>query len=235
MKKYMLLSALGLSLVATTVSAQTTQTQKVEAGGTTFGIRAGANWQNINGKDADGDRLDNKLVTRFHVGVNAEIPVAPDFYFQPGLLFSTKGARLEDIDLPGSDVESRLNLSYLELPLNFLYKPSLGSGKLIVGLGPYVAYGIGGKVKVDGPGDDANIDVKFKNEVNSSDDQNKVYYKPFDAGANFLFGYEFANRLSAQLNAQLGLLNINSKYKGIDEGDARSANTGFGVSLGYRF
>ena len=39
-----------------------------------------------------GDKLDNKLKTGFNAGVNAEIPVGVDFYVQPGLLFSTKGA-----------------------------------------------------------------------------------------------------------------------------------------------
>ena len=77
--------------------------------------------------------------------------------------------------------------------------------------------------------------VKFKGNVKSGDDPNAVYFKPFDAGANFLFGYEFTNRFSAQLNAQLGLVNIHSDYDAIPDTDARSANTGFGVSVGYRF
>jgi len=62
--------------------------------GTTFGLRAGVNFQNVNGKDFEGDKIeDNKLKTGFHIGVNAEIPVAPEFYIQPGVLFSTKGAK----------------------------------------------------------------------------------------------------------------------------------------------
>jgi hypothetical protein len=231
MKKNILLASLAVLIMTATVSAQT---QKVEVGGTTFGVRAGINFQNINGKYADGDRIKNDLVTRFHVGVNAEIPVAPEFYFQPGLLFTTKGTKGTE-DFFGQQLEGKLNLSYLELPLNFLYKPVLGSGKLIVGLGPYVAYGIGGKLKLEAAGESGDMDVKFKNKVKNGDDMDKVYYKPFDAGANLLFGYEFSNRLSAQLNAQLGLVNINSKYDGVPEGDARSKNTGFGVSVGYRF
>ena len=45
----------------------------------------------------------------------------------------------------------------------------------------------------------------------------KLYFKPFDAGANFVAGYEFSNRFSAQLNAQLGLVNINPKYDGLPD------------------
>ena len=40
--------------------------------------------------------LENKLKAGFHFGVNAEIPVAPDFYVQPGLLFTTKGTKFDD-------------------------------------------------------------------------------------------------------------------------------------------
>lgn len=182
-------------------------------GQTTFGIRAGVNFQNINGK-SDGDKLENKLKTGINLGVNAEIGVAPEFYFQPGLLFSTKGAKLEG---EGDVIAS---LSYLEVPLNLIYKPTLGNGKLIAGFGPYMAYAIGGKWKYDG-GDE---DIEFGS--GADDDM-----KPFDMGANLLFGYEFASKLSVQMNAQLGLSNL------MPEGDSDNSlkNTGFGISLGYRF
>lgn len=224
MKKLSLVFAGALSLFSMATFAQSAS---VQTGGTTFGVRAGLNLQNINGRDESDDRLENKLVPRFHVGVNAEIPVAPEFYVQPGILFSTKGAKFDE----SFSGDPKLNLSYIEVPINFLYKPTLGAGKLLVGFGPYFAYGIGGKVKTEGE----DVDVKFKGKVKAGDDPNLVYFKPFDAGANILFGYEFSNRFSAQLNAQLGLVNINSDYDGFPDSDARAANTGFGVSVGYRF
>ena len=178
-------------------TASIAQSKSVEIGGTTFGVRAGLNFQNINGRDISDDKLENKLVPRFHVGVNAEIPVAPEFYVQPGILFTTKGTKYN-----GAFGDPTLSLSYIEIPVNLLYKPVVGNGKLLLGFGPYIAYGIGGKYKTDG--DEGK--VKFKGNVKSDDfDPNAIYFKPFDAGANFLFGYEFTNRLSAQLNAQLGL------------------------------
>src|SRR5688572_9336478 len=182
--KKLSLAMIGAMLLLSTVSMA--QTQKVEVGSTTFGVRAGLNFQNINGRDAGDDKLENNLVTRYHVGVNAEIPVAPEFYVQPGLLFTTKGTKYNDA-LAG---DPTLSLSYIELPVNLLYKPALGNGKLLVGFGPYVAYGIGGKYKTEG--DDTK--VKFKGNVKTGDDPNMVYFKPFDAGANILFGYEFSNR-----------------------------------------
>jgi hypothetical protein len=224
MKKLSLALIGAMALFST---ASMAQSQRVEVGSTTFGVRAGLNLQNINGRDAGDDKLENKLVPRYHLGVNAEIPIAPEFYVQPGLLFTTKGTKFND----NQAGDPTLNLSYIEIPVNLLYKPVVGNGKLLVGFGPYVAYGVGGKYKTDG--DDTK--VKFKGNVKADDDPNVVYFKPFDAGANLLFGYEFTNRFSAQLNAQLGLVNINSDYDAIPNTDARSANTGFGVSVGYRF
>ena len=133
-----------------------------EKSGLSFGLRAGVNFQNINGKNENGDNLSNKLVPRFHIGANVELPVATDFYLQPGLLFSTKGAKAEEM-VGGQMMTEKINLSYLEVPVNFLYKPVLGKGKLLLGFGPYIAFGLGGKVKSEGLGQSSNTTVKFKN------------------------------------------------------------------------
>lgn len=220
-----------LALLTGVANAQNTTAY---SSGTTFGIRAGVNFQNINGKDEDGTRMDYDMVTRFNIGVNAEIPVGKDFYFQPGLLFNTKGAKSKEVIL-GQDFTTRTNLSYLELPLNFVYKPAFGAGHLILGFGPYVGIGLAGEVKYEGGGTDPGRDVKFKNEVRLTDGNDKVYFKPVDAGASLLAGYEFSNRLSFQLNAQLGLTKINPKYEGAVNDKTSLKNTGFGLSLGYRF
>lgn len=203
-----------------------------------FGVRAGAGLQNINGKDADGDKLENKMIPGFNIGVNVEIPVADEFYVQPGLLFATKGAK-EEYEVIGIDVTAKKSLSYLEIPINFLYKPQLGNGKLICGFGPYLAYGVAGKVHKEwellGVDMSETPEVKYQGKVDSDDPNDVVYVKGFDAGANLLFGYELSFGLSIQLNAQLGLLNMNPSYEGVDDDDSRDANTGYGLSLGYRF
>ncbi|NII29620.1 PorT family protein [Pseudoflavitalea sp. X16] len=201
------------------------QSTKTTVGGTTFGVRAGINFQNLNGEFLGND-LDFKLKTGFHIGVNAEIPIADEFYIQPGLLFSTKGANWDDDD------DTKTNISYLELPVNFLYKPVLGTGKLLLGFGPYAGYAIGGKVKSD----DGDVDLEFESELPAN--QVGMYFytvRRFDFGANLLAGYEFNNKLSFQLNAQLGLTNISPEVVGADKDDFKTKNTGFGVSVGYRF
>ncbi len=179
---------------------------------TTFGIRAGVNFQNLNGRDEDDDKLDNKLKTGFNAGVNAEIPVGIDFYLQPGVLFTTKGAKAKEGDF-------KINLSYVEIPVNFIYKPELGTGRMVLGFGPYAAFAVGGKTK------HPDTDIEFGDQPDE--------WKRFDAGANLLAGYEFSNKLSFQLNAGLGLLKLNNRPDGDENSSVK--NTGFGVSLGYRF
>jgi hypothetical protein len=198
---------------------------------TTFGVRAGVNFQNFNGKDTNGDKLENGMIVGFNAGVNVEIPVATDFVLQPGLLFSLKGA-----ETTGEGLSGKVNVDYIELPVNFIYKPVLGDGRLLLGLGPYVAYGVGGRIKISGSGTDIEQNLKFENDLSESqllDDE--FYVRPLDAGANMLAGYEFAFGISVQLNAQWGLLKINPGYDGDSNDKSSVKNTGFGISVGYRF
>jgi hypothetical protein len=217
MKTKALLFALTTTVLALNAKAQDK---------TTFGVRAGVNFQNLNGKDGAGHDLDYKLKTGFNIGVNAEIPLAPDFYVQPGLLFSTKGAKEE---VTGQD-DIKTNISYLEVPINLLYKPTLGSGKLLLGFGPYIGVAVGGKMK-QGSND---VDLKFANDVKSTDPNADITIKRMDFGGNLLAGYELTSKISFQLNAQLGMSNLIPKFDG-KKSDAKLKNTGFGISVGYRF
>jgi hypothetical protein len=195
------------------------QEMTVNAGRTTFGLRAGVNFQNINGKDRAGNELENNLSTGFHAGVNAEIPVGTGFYFQPGVLYSMKGSKWAN--------DAHIKLGYVEIPVNFIYKPVLGTGNMVLGFGPYVAFGVNGTVEDPG-GNSADVDFNKELDLSNLSPQ----FKPIDAGANLLAGYEFNNKLSVQLNAQLGLVNVNSDFP---NDPTRWRNTGWGLSLGYRF
>lgn len=198
------------------------QEMTVTANKTTFGIRAGVNFQNINGKDANDNTLENDILTGFHAGVNAEIPVGTGSYIQPGVLYSAKGAKYQNSD-------NKVKLNYVEVPINFVYKPILGTGNMVLGFGPYVAYGISGKSEIGGQERDVEFTDTFNPNVGA------LQFKRFDAGGNLLAGYEFANKVSFQVNAQLGLVNINPELTSNSNDKTKWRNTGFGLSLGYRF
>jgi hypothetical protein len=195
-----------------------------------FAILGGVNLQNINGKDWNGDKLNNDLILGYHVGVNTQIPFAPQFFFQPGLLFTTKGGKWTD----GSET-TKDRLSYIELPLNVVYKGLLGTGYIMIGFGPYLGYAIGGKSTTDDGSATVKSDIEFTKVVNAGDPSSTCYYKAFDAGGNIFVGYETASGLFFQLNAQLGMLKINPEDKRITDDQSAYRNTGYGLSVGYRF
>lgn len=200
--------------------------QGQDKGKTTFGILAGVNFQNINGKNITGDKLENGLMFGYHGGVNVQIPIAPNFYLQPGLLFSLKGA---DVNPDGDAVKHKL--SYIELPVNLLYKGLLGSGFVMLGFGPYLGYAVAGNVvEADG----SKTKIEFTNEA-TMEEVMGVYYRPLDVGGNIFFGYELQAGLFFQLNAQLGLVKINPEITNLSDDKNAWKNAGFGLSVGYRF
>lgn len=213
------------------LSAASVNAQSSGGTGTAFGILAGVNVQNLNGKDANGDKLENSMVLGFHAGVNAQIPIAPEFYFQPGLLFSLKGG-----ERTGDGISSKYQLSYIELPLNLVYKAALGNGFIMVGFGPYVGYAINGKATHEGIGSGKNeSDVEFTNTVGLNDPFTRSYFRALDFGGNVFAGYETASGIFFQLNSQLGMVNINPDDERLSSDETAIKNTGFGLSLGYRF
>jgi hypothetical protein len=198
-----------------------------------FGIVGGVNLQNLNGKNSNGDKLENDMIVGYHAGINVQIPIVPEFYFQPGVLFTTKGAKNEGSIL-GVATSSTYNLSYIELPLNFVYKGAIGNGFVLLGFGPYVSYGIMGKAKYEGGLLSYEDDIVFQNVIETGDPV-ETYFKAFDSGANVFAGYEMAGGLFIQLNTQFGLLKINPEYNSDPNDKTEVRNTGFGLSLGYRF
>ena len=77
------LVTLFLGLGALCASAQTDNAKAVS-----FGLRGGVNFQNFNGKNWEGNAINNDLIVGYHVGANVAILLAPDFYLQPEVLRS---------------------------------------------------------------------------------------------------------------------------------------------------
>jgi hypothetical protein len=227
MKNRLLSITLILVLSASFAIAQETSKMK-------FAIMGGVNYQNLNGKAYNGDELENEMLLGFHGGINVQIPIAPAFYFQPALRFATKGAT-ESYTILTEEFTKEVNLNYIEMPLSLVYKASLGNGSFMLGFGPYVAYAVKGKVKTEGGGLSLSEDIVFQNGVSTNDNMLVPFYKAFDTGGNIFAGYEMANGIFVQLETQFGFININPEYTQLPDDKSTTRNTGFGVSLGYRF
>lgn len=201
-----------------------------------YGVKAGFNSSSMtfdgedNSFDGGNDYL--KRLAAWNAGVIVDIQLADNFYLQPQLLVSAKGIRFkgeETYEVGGisytEKIDGKLTTTYLELPVNLLYKHELGPGKIFGGFGPYVAYGLGGKL--DGFTEEGFDDPKVKFDGDDEATDNNIHYKGIDAGANFTIGYELNNGLLLGVNYSLGLTNIDVYDK------STTKNNYFGISVGY--
>jgi hypothetical protein len=220
-----LLFSVSLFLMTTSaIQSQNTIPDKLR-----FAVLGGVNFQNFTGINYFGDSPQTSMIIGFHAGINAQIPLVSEFYFQPGLLFSVKGAQIKENTVTGT-----FRLSYIELPLNLVYKGKLGTGSILLGFGPYVAYGISGSAVYKSPLGDTTSPVEFKSIVNANDPLTNTYFKALDLGGSVFAGYEMAGGLFLQLNSQFGMVNISPEDNRIPGGKTNLKNIGFGLSLGYR-
>lgn len=204
MKKFL------LSVVAMMIAA-------VAFGQVTWGVEAGPNFSSYTYKPNDGDKTTSKIHTDLRAGITADIPLGSDFYVGTGLFYMGKGG------VNKNNSNFKVTLSYLQLPINILYKIEAGPGKIVLGAGPYLAYGLGGKYKYQQGG----LSLESKAFEDESDNDK---LKRFDAGVGITVGYQLPVNLYIGLNADLGLVNA---YDNSDYG--KFHNTSFAVSLGYKF
>lgn len=208
-----------------------------------WGIKAGGNGSAMLLKDETGyTRV--KLRPGFHFGGTADVSLSDRFFLQPALLFTTKGFKVDQQGfaeyLYGVD-NIKFTSYYLELPVNFIFRPKLGSGKLLLGAGPYIAYGLGGQWKAVSDGISVKGKLKFLNDYSNLDStmggnsRTIPYMKPFDFGANILIGYEFRKDLYFHINGQLGLTDLDPAYNGASDERSSVKTVMGGLSVGYRF
>jgi hypothetical protein len=217
------ISALYLMLILS-VSRSGAQDSGNAEKGISFAVESGLNLQNFYGNNSSGESLEYNLTAGFNIGFTAIKRIVGDLCFETGLFFTTRGASQEILE----DVTRKYKLTYLEIPAGFLYRPVVGEGHLLLGIGPYIAFGVSGE---QNDGEYGTLPARFMKNADLSE-PGYVYFKPFDAGAGIYSGYELNSGLYFQMNALLGTLKINSWY--IDD-KASKKNIGFGFSGGYRF
>lgn len=198
----------------------------------TFGIRAGLNFTSANIKDFSGLNYgDNSIKTGINAGFYADVPLSEKEFFQPAILFSSKGTISK-----GSIVKTTISSGYIEVPLNFLYKSRGSKGGFVIGGGPYLAYGVSGTVKERTNGY-RELAIKFKklSGVVQNDAKNVYYLKPFDAGINAVIGVEGKSGISFQISGQIGFINQSLQSTTLNLKATDYTNYGLGLSFGYRF
>jgi len=77
-----------------------------------FGIKAGPNFSDMDGKD-----YDSKTRTGFHFGAVVEIKASPNFSIQPELLYSMQGSKVKVSNLK----DENINYDYVTVPVVLKY------------------------------------------------------------------------------------------------------------------
>lgn len=163
-----------------------------------FGVRAGANLASLGLKsEANGSC---SMITSFHTGINADILLIKQLHLNTSLLFSEKGYKYEhDYD---HDRQETAKAQFIMLPIQLSYR----IGMLQINAGPYLEYGLGGK-------------IEYGNRNNTYKTFN--YYDALNYGIVAGAGVNMGKNFYLGANYELGLSNY--------------ANRNIAISLGYNF
>ncbi|PXV62487.1 outer membrane protein with beta-barrel domain [Dysgonomonas alginatilytica] len=198
-----------------------------------FGVEAGVNMSNatIDNKDADPN-----FKTGYQVGLTVDYTFMQNWLIQSGLSFTTKGSKIDDFSAGrtiggnGRGETHTFNQLYIQLPIYAAYRIDVSDNLgVVIGAGPYAAYGVGGKTKRklhNGVFGDGSTEVKFDTFGNGDDAFEQL--KKFDFGLGLNISAEFS-KIVVGLGYEHGLLNIaaydNLKYH----------NRNVALTLGYKF
>lgn len=217
-----------------TVTTYASQAQKVQ-------IRGGVNLANVSVTN-DGRVNESNQLSSFQVGFVADVPLVKNLLsLQPGVLYTGKGAKVQNgTEGQNGYYRQSFNPRYIEVPLNLVVKaPFSKQGGFFFGAGPYVAVGVGGKVKTDGQVLGAEYD--FERDIRFSNDDPTTFteeegtglgvVRRFDYGINGTAGFETKN-LALGVNYGLGLAKLQSGTNSSD--NANNKNRVWSFTLGFK-
>ncbi|MDP9048564.1 MAG: PorT family protein, partial [Bacteroidota bacterium] len=183
-----------------------------------FGVKAGANFSKLT-TSSSGISVTSSSLTGFHVGAVADIGLG-DWSLQPGLLYSTKGGTYGT----ASDGTVKLALNYLEVPVNLLYNIHVGVGKVFIGAGPYLGWGVSGKGTATGAATSTGSGTETNNITFGSGANDT---KNPDFGINILGGFRFTSGLSLSAGYGIGLANLSNDNSGTIKNNVVSLSVGY--------
>lgn len=178
-------------------------------------------------EEAEDITEDFKMNPGFHLGILTEFQLGNGFSFEPGLLLMTKGTRAEEEETYQGIVgkyEAKINLYYLDIPLNLKLSADAGSAKIFGTFGPYIGMGLSGKSKFTYS---ENGDSETEEEDIEWGKNNDLLRLDWGLGAGA--GIEFG-KLQLGVSYALGLANIAAD----SEEDNTAKNRVLSISVGYK-
>jgi hypothetical protein len=135
-------------------------------------------------------------------GIYLDVPLRKELIFRPGVEVVSKGVRQND---GYSSFDYPVIFTYIDFPLNILYKKNYTHGHLIAGGGPVIGFPVSG--------------------------YNGGYPLKTEFSVNGLIGYELAIGFSLNLNYTYGLSNASKDKEFI----SKISNRYLGITVGYSF
>ncbi len=138
------------------------------------------------------------------------------FSFRPSLLFSRQAESPNTFGF-----KTTVAISYINIPLTFIYHSELLEKKAFFGLGPYLAYALSGRYTTHN-GTDMTTSIAWGSDVDQDD------AKRFDFGIDILAGYELQKNLILTAKFDFGLNQIATSDAGL-----KVHTLNFGITCGY--
>ncbi len=169
------------------------------------------------------------LVAQFDLGKKLALRTGVN-YLQHG--FKLTGSFEEDFgeEVASVSFSTKTNLNYVQVPVNILYKIPSRLFEFYVGGGPYVSYGISGKIKITSTINYENGDKEIETEEQKAftkEDGEEAGLKRSDIGVGAIAGFKFANGIFANVGYQLNLSNSSGDSEG------KYKNRGLQLTIGY--
>jgi len=169
-----------------------------------IGVKLGMAFSNVSIRAVD-PIVETNTKTSVTFGFFVHIPVKGRFSIRPSMEYVSKGALSKQTIAYSYRNPEKIQLEYLDVPLNFLHEFHLKKNKVIVGGGPVISV-----LLTKHPYED---------------------YAGNDIGVNILAGYEWEIGASLSLNFTQGLKNIVADRKN----GGNIQNHYFGFTIGYWF
>lgn len=180
-----------------------------------FDIHGGMSMANITNSEAD-------LKVGYTLGVGMDYSFNDMWSFQSGLNFTSKGCKASE-----AGVDLKMNPVYLDIPLLAALKINITEGnRFLINLGPYVGFGLGGKMTVEQGG--AEIGTKLFKKV---DGAQEAVMNRCAVGLQYGIGFELDNHYLINLTGQYGFTNMVKE----SFADESNKNLAFLLTVGYRF
>ena len=176
-----------------------------------------------------------KMRTLPGAGVVVDINLKPSLVLRTGVNYQQQGITLEASanGVPGEIEEiktvAKLNLHYVQVPLNVLYETK-GATRFFVGGGPYVSFAVSGKSKMETTykfADGTTETEKEETDVFEKDADGNTTFKRTDYGIGAIAGVKLPGGLFANVGYQFSFANLSK-----DE-ESKYQNRGLQLTIGY--